>query len=128
MTADGTGGHARHGSPGLRGAQDADGGGYSAQVAAQLGQVCGQLADRLKDPAVAHSIAEIQQVANGFSATVEGMADGLGGITEWLRASGHAGPLSGHSSVVQDRLTHASRELARLAEAIEQAERGDETT
>lgn len=102
-----------------------DGTGYSAQVAAQLGEVCEQLAHRLKDPAVAHSVSEIQQVATGFSTTVHGMADGLGGITEWLRASGHAGPLSGHASVVQDRLTHVGRELARLAEAIDEAERDD---
>lgn len=105
--------------------READADGYSAQVAAQLGEVCEQLAHRLQDPAVAHSISEIQQVATGFSATVHGMADGLGGVTAWLRASGHAGPLSGHASVVQDRLTHVGRELARLAEAIDEAERDD---
>lgn len=74
---------------------------------------------------MAHSIAEIQQIATGFSGTVDGMAEGIGGITEWLRASGHAGPLSGHASVVQDRLAHVARELARLAEAIDQAEHGE---
>lgn len=115
----------RHGSRAdLRGAE-ANGSGYSAQVAAQMGEVSEQLAARLKDPAVAHSIAEIQEIATGFSATLHGMADGLGGITEWLRASGHAGPLSGHASVVQDRLSHVGRELTRLAEAIDEAERGD---
>jgi hypothetical protein len=82
-----------------------------------------QLGVRLRDPAIAHSVEEIGHVTRGFSVAVDGMAHGLGGITEWLRAAGHAGPLSGHASVVADRLAHAGRELTRLAEAISEAER-----
>ena len=96
--------------------------GYSAEVAAQLGEAAAQLGARLGDPSVAHSVAEIEQVARGFSVVAGGMADGMGGITEWLRAAGHVGPLSGHASVMADRLAHVSKELIRLAEAIEQAQ------
>ncbi|EQD85501.1 hypothetical protein N599_14465, partial [Saccharopolyspora erythraea D] len=73
------------------------------------------------DPAVAHSVAEIEEVARGFSAVADGMSQGMGGVTEWLRAAGHVGPVSGHASVMADRLSHVSKELTRLAEAIEQA-------
>ncbi|GAA2792882.1 hypothetical protein [Saccharopolyspora taberi] len=95
--------------------------GYSAEIAAQLGEASAQLGARLVDPAVAHSVAEVEQVARGFSVVADGMAEGMGGVTEWLRAAGHAGPLSGHASVVADRLAHVSKELTRLAEAIEKA-------
>lgn len=94
----------------------------SAAVAAQVGDATSQLGAHLADPAVAHTVEEIEQVARGFSEAVQGMAQGLGGVTEWLRATGYAGPLSGHSSVVADRLVHAGRELTRLAEAISEAD------
>lgn len=97
--------------------------GLSAQIAAEVGDAARQLGARLGDPAIAHSVEEIAEVTHGFSVAVEGMADGLGGITEWLRASGHAGPLSGHASVVADRLGHVADELARLTQAINQANR-----
>lgn len=113
---------ARHG-PARRAAGQPDAG--SGEVASQLGDVAAQLATQIRDPGVAHSIEEIEEVTRGFSAAVEGMAAGLGGITEWLRASGHAGSLSGHSSVVQDRLAHASKELARFAEAVNEAEQAN---
>lgn len=96
--------------------------GFSAEVASQVGDAVSQLGVRLCDPAVAHSVPELEQVARGFSLAVDGMAQGLTGITEWLRAAGHTGPVSAHSSVVADRLAHVSRELARLAEAIQEAE------
>ncbi|GAA4832993.1 hypothetical protein [Saccharopolyspora rosea] len=113
----------RHGPAGRSGARRSaeSGQGYSAEVAGQVGEASAALGQRLRDPAVAHDVAEIEQVLRGFSTAVEGMADGVGGVTEWLRAAGHAGPLSGHASVVADRLAHAGRELERLAEAIGQA-------
>lgn len=94
---------------------------YSVEVATEVGEAMAQLAARLSDPAVAHTIGEIEQVTHGFAATADAISHGLGGITEQLRAAGHAGPLSGHASVVADRLVHASRELTRLAEALGQA-------
>ncbi len=97
----------------------------SAAVASQVGEATSQLGAHLADPAVAHTVEEIEQVARGFSEAVDGMAQGLGGITEWLRATGYSIPLSGHSSVVADRLVHAGRELTRLAEAIAQSEQDD---
>lgn len=80
------------------------------------------LGERLRDPSVPHSVEEIEKVMRGFSLTVEGMSTGLGGVTEWLRAAGHVGPLSGHASVMSERLAHIGKELTRLAEAIEQAQ------
>lgn len=97
---------------------------YSVEVAAQVSEAMTQLGALLSDPGVAHTMQELEQVTNGFSATAEAMAQGLSGITEQLRAAGYAGPLSGHSSVVADRLVHASRELTRLAEAMSEAQRG----
>jgi hypothetical protein len=96
--------------------------GFSAEVASQVGDAVAQLGARLCDPAVAHSVPELEHVTRGFSVAVDGMAQGLGGITEWLRAAGHAGPVSAHASVVADRLAHVGRELAMLAEAIREAE------
>ncbi len=97
----------------------------SAAVAAQVGEATAQLGAHLADPAVAHTVEEFEQVTRGFSEAVDGMARGLGGITEWLRATGYAVPLSGHSSVVADRLAHAGRELTLLAEAIARAEQDE---
>jgi hypothetical protein len=97
--------------------------GFSAEVASQVGDALTQLGVRLCDPAVAHSVPELQHVTRGFSTAVDGMAHGLGGITEWLRAAGYSGPVSAHSSVVADRLAHVGRELAMLAEAIDEAQR-----
>jgi hypothetical protein len=116
---------ARHAPPrraGARRSAESHDAGFSADVASQVGEALAQLGARLSDPAVAHSVAEIEQVTRGFSTAVDGMAHGMGGITEWLRAAGHAGPVSGHASVVADRLVHVARELTRLAEAINQAE------
>lgn len=98
--------------------------GFSAEVASQVGDAVSQLGERLCDPAVAHSVPELEHVTRGFAVAVDGMAQGMGGITEWLRAAGHAGPVSAHSSVVADRLAHVGRELARLAESIREAEQG----
>lgn len=98
----------------------------SAAIASQVGQATGQLGSHLADPAVAHTVEEIEQITRGFSEAADGMARGLGGITEWLRATGHPVPLSGHSSVVADRVLHAGRELTRLAEALARAERDDQ--
>lgn len=95
--------------------------GYSADMAHQVGEAVAALAQRLVDPSVAHSVEEVEHVMRGFSTTVEGMADGIGGVTEWLRAAGHAGALSGHASVVSERMVHISRELERLADAARQA-------
>ncbi|MEY8038032.1 MULTISPECIES: hypothetical protein [Saccharopolyspora] len=91
-------------------------------MAWQVGDATTALGARLSDPGVAHSVEEIEQVMRGFSAAVEGMSTGVTGVTEWLRAAGHAGALSGHASVVADRLAHASKELTRLAEVIDQAQ------
>lgn len=96
--------------------------GFSAEVASQVGDALSQLGARLCDPAVAHSVPELEHVTRGFSVAVDGMAQGLGGITEWLRAAGHVGPVSAHASVVSDRLAHVGRELTMLAEAIREAE------
>ncbi|MEV0697853.1 hypothetical protein AB0I53_08030 [Saccharopolyspora sp. NPDC050389] len=92
-------------------------------MAWQVGEAAAALGDRLRDPAVPHSVEEIEQVMRGFSLTVEGMAVGCGGVTEWLRAAGHAGPLSGHASVMSERLSHIGKELTRLADAIEKAQK-----
>ncbi len=99
--------------------------GYSAEVSQQVAEAVTTLAGRLADPSVAHSVEEIERVMRGFSTTVEGMAEGLDGLTEWLRAAGHAGALSGHASVVSERMVHLGRELTRLAEAVQQAQRGE---
>lgn len=96
--------------------------GFSAEVASQVGDAVSQLGERLCDPAVAHSVPELEHVTRGFSVAVDGMALGVGGITEWLRAAGHVGPVSAHASVVADRLAHVGRELAMLADAIQEAE------
>lgn len=100
-----------------------DGGAYTAEVAEQVGQAALQLGARLRDPGVPHSVAEIEQVTRGFATTVDGMAEGLAGVNDWLRAAGHAGALTGHAGAVGDRLAHVGRELARLAEAVAAAER-----
>ncbi|MDA3630979.1 hypothetical protein [Saccharopolyspora oryzae] len=96
--------------------------GYSAEVAWQVGEATVALGERLRDPSVPHNVPEIEKVMRGFSLTVEGMSAGVGGVTEWLRAAGHVGPLSGHASVMAERLSHIGKELTRLAEAIEQAQ------
>lgn len=96
--------------------------GFSAEVATQVGDALSQLGARLCDPAVAHSVPELERVTRGFSVAVDGMAHGLGGITEWLRAAGHVGPVSAHASVVADRLAHVGRELAMLADAVQEAQ------
>ncbi len=116
----------RHTPPrrsGTRRSADSGESGYSAEVAWQVGEATSALGDRLRDPAVPHTVEEIEKVVRGFSMTVEGMATGVGGVTEWLRAAGHAGPLSGYASVMTERLSHIGKELARLAEAIEQAQK-----
>lgn len=115
----------RHTPPrrsGTRRNEDSGESGYSSEVAGQVGEAVTALGERLRDPAVAHSVEEIEKVMRGFSTTVEGMANGVGGVTEWLRAAGHVGPLSGHASVMAERLSHIGKELARLAEAIERAQ------
>ncbi|MEU6132700.1 hypothetical protein ABZ805_26280 [Saccharopolyspora sp. NPDC047091] len=99
-----------------------DDGGYTAEVALQVGEAAHVLGERLGDPAMSHSIADLEQSTRGFAATAEGMAAGVAGITEWLRAAGHAGALTGHASVVAERLVHVSRELTRLADAVDAAE------
>jgi hypothetical protein len=96
--------------------------GFSAEVASQVAEALSQLGVRLCDPSVAHSVPELENVTSGFSTAVEGMAQGMGGITEWLRAAGHVGPVSAHASVLSDRLAHVARELAMLAEAIQDAQ------
>jgi hypothetical protein len=115
----------RHTPPrrsGTRRSTDASESGYSAEVAWQVGEAAVALGERLRDPAVAHTVEEIEKVMRGFSLTVEGMSVGLDGVTEWLRAAGHVGPLSGHASVMSERLSHIGKELGRLAEAIERAQ------
>lgn len=107
------------------GKQDEDAGGesgYSAEVARQVGEATVALGERLRDPGVAHNVEEIEKVLRGFSLTMEGMSNGLTGVTEWLRAAGHVGPLSGHSSVMSERLSHIGKELSRLADAVEKAQ------
>ncbi|GAA0530021.1 hypothetical protein GCM10011581_29470 [Saccharopolyspora subtropica] len=88
-----------------------------------MGEATAALGDRLRDPAVPHSVEEIEKIMRGFALTVESMSRGMGGVTEWLRAAGHAGPLSGHASVMAERLSHIGKELGRLAAAIEQAQK-----
>ncbi|MEB3370897.1 hypothetical protein [Saccharopolyspora mangrovi] len=131
MTAAGHSDHSssqagKHGPPARRsGRRGEDGGGesgYSSEVARQVGEATVALGERLRDPGVAHSVEEIEKVMRGFSLTVEGMSGGLSGVTEWLRAAGHVGPLSGHASVMAERLSHIGKELSRLADAIEQAQ------
>ncbi|MCA1195665.1 MULTISPECIES: hypothetical protein [unclassified Saccharopolyspora] len=100
-----------------------DDGGYTAEVALQVGEAARVLGERLGDPAMPHSVADLELATRGFAATAEGMAAGVAGVTEWLRATGHAGALSGHASVVAERLVHVSRELTRLADAVDAAER-----
>ncbi|KEI43887.1 hypothetical protein [Saccharopolyspora rectivirgula] len=92
------------------------------EVAEQIGQAAAELAQHLQDPAVLLSVPDTEQVLRSFSTAVQGMADGVTGITEWLRAAGHAGSLSGHSSAVADRLEHTARELAWLAETVQRAQ------
>ncbi|MCX2732689.1 hypothetical protein OOZ19_20830 [Saccharopolyspora sp. NFXS83] len=99
-----------------------DDGRYTAEVAAQIGEAAQVLGERLQDPAMPHSVEDLEHVTRGFATTVEGMSAGVAGITEWLRAAGHAGALSGHASVMSERLSHISRELARLADAVDAAE------
>ncbi|QIZ38265.1 hypothetical protein FDZ84_31625 [Saccharopolyspora sp. ASAGF58] len=116
----------RHTPPrrsGTRRSADSGESGYSAEVSWQVGEAASALGDRLRDPAVAHTVEEIEQVMRGFSLTADGMSVGCAGVTEWLRAAGHAGPLSGHASVMAERLSHIGKELARLAEAIEKAQK-----
>lgn len=115
----------RHGPERRSGARrGADSGqtGQSAEISWQVSEASAALAERLRDPSVAHSVEEIEQVLRGFSATVGGMSDGVGGITEWLRAAGHTGQLTGYSSVVTERMSHLGKELQRLAEAIQGAQ------
>lgn len=115
----------RHGPERRSGAQQGSGSGQtgqSAEIAWQVSEASAALAERLRDPSVAHSVEEIEKVLRGFSATVEGMSDGVGGITEWLRAAGHAGQVTGHSSVMSERMSHVGKELQRLAEAVRQAQ------
>ncbi|MFR9729860.1 hypothetical protein ACL03H_11580 [Saccharopolyspora sp. MS10] len=99
-----------------------DEGGYTAEVALQVGEAAQVLGERLRDPALPHGVEDLAGITRGFAATAEGMAAGVAGITEWLRAAGHAGTLSGHASVVADRLGHVGRELDMLAEAVRAAE------
>lgn len=66
---------------------------------------------------------EVASVTDSFATAVAGLTEGLHGITRWLRTSGHAGVLSGHSSAVTDRLAHAGHEVQRLAEVLAQADR-----
>ncbi|WP_188987917.1 hypothetical protein [Saccharopolyspora thermophila] len=116
----------RHTPPRRAGARRGDDSselGYSAEVAWQVGEATAALGDRLRDPAVPHSVEEIEKIMRGFALTVESMSRGMGGVTEWLRAAGHAGPLSGHASVMAERLSHIGKELGRLAAAIEQAQK-----
>lgn len=105
----------RSGTRRSSGASDSD---VTADIAAQIGEAAHQLGSRLADPSTPHTVDELEAVTQGFSHTVAGMAEGLAGITEWLRAAGYAGRLSGHCCVVGERLTHLSKELHRLSEAI----------
>lgn len=107
--------------------------GRTGETGSRTVELTGQVAEagqwigaRLRDPAVPHTVDEFAQITRGFATTAEGMADGLGGITEWLRAAGHGGALSGHAGVVGERLAHLSRELTRLAEAVDAAESGQD--
>lgn len=95
---------------------------YTVELSARVAEAMSQLAARLNDPGIVHSMSEIDEITQGFSTTTEAMSQGLVGITEQLRAAGYAGPLSGHASVVADRLAHAGRELTRLAETVQQAQ------
>lgn len=104
------------------GPAEPSGGSESSEVASQVGEAAALLGARMGDPGVPHTIEEVAAVTEAFSTAVEGLSDGINGITEWLRAAGHAGPLSGQASAVADRLGHAGREVHRLAEAIEQAD------
>lgn len=97
----------------------------TAELAGQVAEAGRWIGDRLRDPAVPHTVDELAQITRGFNGTVDGLADGLDGITEWLRAAGHAGQLSGHAGAVGEHLAHLGRELARLAEAVEAAEGAD---
>lgn len=93
------------------------------EIASEVGEAAAALGRRLRDPALGYDVDEIERVTQCLAATVAGVATGVEGITEWLRAAGYAGALSGHSSAVADRLAHAGDELALLTQAIGRAGR-----
>ncbi len=94
----------------------------AAEIAAELGEAAAALGKQLRDPALARTVEEFEEISRGFAATTEGMAEGISGMTEWLRAAGHAGTVTGNTSVVADRLSHIGNELNRLCEVLRQAE------
>lgn len=95
----------------------------SAEIAAEVGEATKQLAARLANPDIAHTVEDIEAITQGLATTVAGAADGVTAMTAWMRTAGHGGALSGHTSVVADRLAHAGDELARLTQAVGQAAR-----
>ncbi|APU14376.1 hypothetical protein UA75_11665 [Actinoalloteichus sp. GBA129-24] len=92
-----------------------------ADVAQEVGEAARQLGDQLSDTNAMHSLADIERIVAGLAAAVTGAADGLDGITQWLRSTGYGGDLSGHASVVAERLAHAGGELGLLVDAVHKA-------
>ncbi|MBA8824678.1 hypothetical protein FHX42_002025 [Saccharopolyspora lacisalsi] len=93
----------------------------SVDLATELGRASTRLATRLADPALVHTIGDLEAITDGFATTVGGLAEGVTAMAAWMRTAGHGGTLSGHTSVVADRLAHAGDELDRLRQAVAQA-------
>lgn len=108
----------RHAPPGQAGVTESGGRSDSCELADQVGEAAAVLGAKLGDPGTLHAIEEIAAVTSSLSTAVGSLADGLHGVTQWLRTSGHGGVLSGQASAVADRLGHAGSEIHRLAEAI----------
>ncbi len=93
----------------------------SVDLATELGRASTRLATRLADPALVHTVDDLEAITDGFATTAAGLAEGVTAMAAWMRTAGHGGTLSGHTSVVADRLAHAGHELDRLRQAVAQA-------
>lgn len=94
-----------------------------AEVAEQVGEATKQLGEQLRDPGSAYTTEELERIIGGLAKTVTATAVGLDAITEWLRATGQTGALSGQVGAVAERLGYAGDEIALLIGVLHQAQR-----